>query len=94
MEETSNSGTASIQPKPIKIEPQRIGGAGFFYALGAVALAIGMIAAAGGGLSAIGVSSFFSSLGTGLIGIGFVISLFGKIERRMMEMMTIMQRDK
>jgi hypothetical protein len=82
-----------------EITPPRIGtGTGYFVA-GSVLLALGMFAAlaasGGGGPSAVGVATFCLPLAAGLIAVGFWVSLFGKLERRLIDLQgALQQRDR
>jgi hypothetical protein len=55
---------------------------------GVISLAIGGLAAMGGGLADIGTASFFTTMGAGLIAVGFWVSLFGKLELRLIDIQT------
>jgi len=69
-------------------------GTGYFVA-GSLLLAFGLFAAlaatGGGGGSAIGVATFCVPLGAGLLAVGFWVSLFGKLEQRLIDLQSTFQ---
>lgn len=74
----------------MRIPPNRIGSGAVAFVCGILALDLGIFAGLAGhsamdpGLAAVG--SFLVAAGGGLIAVGFWISLFHKIELRMIEM--------
>jgi hypothetical protein len=65
--------------------PARIGSPIGYFIFGIIALVIGAILAIGDGLAAMGTANFITTLGAVLVAVGFWISLFGKIEQRLMD---------
>jgi hypothetical protein len=62
----------------------RIGGSAGYYIFGIIALIFGFGFSLGG-LSMMGTASFFTTIGAVLIAVGFWVSLFGKIEQRLID---------
>ena len=63
---------------------RRIGGATGYIVFGVIALFFGF-GFSMGSLSMMGASSFFTTVGAVLVAMGFWVSMFGKIEQRLME---------
>lgn len=69
-----------------QMTPARIGNSTGYFAFGIVFTCLGALFAMGGGLQFMAVASLFTTLGAGLVAIGFWVSLFGKIEQRLMDL--------
>lgn len=62
----------------------RIGSPAGWYVMGFLALVVGGLLAMGG-LATYGAANFFTTLGAGMIAVGFWVLLFGRIEQRLMD---------
>ena len=77
-------GPAPIETAPIEPAPPRISEPIIFYVVGSIALLAALLLSFGGP-SMMAVTIGLTILGSVLLVVGFCVSLFGKIERRLMD---------
>lgn len=76
------------------VHAPRIGSGVGYFIFGTIAFLIGGLASFGGGLSGLGAANFFTTLGVGLVAVGFWIRLFGLLELRLIDVQkTLTPRD-
>jgi hypothetical protein len=71
-------------PAPIETAPPRISEPIIFYVVGSIALLIGLLLSFGGP-NMMAVTVGLTILGSVLLVVGFCVSLFGKIEQRLID---------